>query len=367
MQVEGTHSFFANGLLVHNCLIIDDPFKNRQDADSQVNRDTVWNWYTSTAYTRLMPGAGVLLIQTRWHDDDLAGRLVAEHNAALKELASSGKWPDDADRWEIVSYPAIATENEKYRAKGEPLHPERYTLRSLYRIRRTIGPRDWAALYQQTPTPDEGEYFNKDMLRYYKNAPDISQMTVFAAADLAISKKEHADYTVIVVAGVDVHDDLWVLDVRRGRWDSMEIIDQFFDVQRTWRPQMLGIEEGSITKSIGPFLDKRIREEKMYKLIVHPLSISMRDKEMRARPIQGRMKQGKVKLPENAPWLSDFVEELLRFPHGAKDDQVDALAWLGQMMNDVNYRAPRKPKTPSWKDKLNSIGRRYSANSAMAA
>lgn len=347
-------------------LIIDDPFKNRQDADSQINRDTVWNWFTSTAYTRLMPGGGVLIIQTRWHDDDLSGRLIYHYEQALKEVAATGNWPDDADKWDVVSYPAIATQDEKHRRKGEPLHPERYNLRSLSRIRRTIGPRDWAALYQQMPTPEEGEYFTKEMLRYYKSTPDHNYMTVFAAADLAISKKEHADYSVIMVAGVDANDDIWVLDVKRGRWDALEIIDNLMDVQRTWRPQQIGIEEGQITKSIGPFLDKRIREERLYSLNVVHLRISMRDKEMRARPIQGRMKQGKVYFAENAAWTQDLVTELLRFPSGVKDDQVDALAWLGQMMNDVQYRTPKAPKLKSWKDKLNSISASFSGG-AMAA
>ena len=347
-------------------LIIDDPFKNRQDADSQINRDHVWNWFTSTAYTRLMPGGGVLIIQTRWHDDDLSGRLIYNYEQAMKEFAGTGNWPDDADKWEVVSYPAIAVNDEKHRRKGEPLHAERYNLRSLARIRRTIGPRDWAALYQQMPTPEEGEYFTKEMLRYYKQTPDPSHMSVIAAADLAISKKEHADYSVIMVAGVDANDDMWILDVRRGRWDAMEIIENLMDVQRVWRPQQIGIEEGQITKSIGPFLEKRIRETRMYSLNVSHLRISMRDKEMRARPIQGRMKQGKVYFAENAPWTQDLVTELLRFPSGVKDDQVDALAWLGQMMNDVQYRAPKAPKLKSWKDKLNSISYRFSGG-AMAA
>lgn len=367
LQVEGAHCFFADGALVHNCLIIDDPFKNRQDADSAINREMVWNWYTSTAYTRLMPGGGILVIQTRWHEDDLSGRLIAEYEKACKQEQETGVWPADADRWEIVSYPAIAMEDEKYRRKGEALHPERYTAAALHRIRRTIGPRDWSALYQQQPTPDEGEYFQKENFRYYGSNPARNEMTVFAAADLAISKEQHADYSVFVVGGIDANDDLWILDVRRDRWDAMQIIDQIFDIQTVWGPQVFGIEEGVITKSLGPFLNKRIREEKMYKLNVHKLSISMRDKVMRARPIQGRMKQGKVKLPENAAWLPDFVHELLRFPNGAHDDQVDALAWLGQMMDDVSFRAPKKPKVPSWKDKLNSIGKRFTSNSAMAA
>ena len=114
-------------------LLIDDPIKNREDAESENNREATWDWYTSTAYTRLSPGGGILVILTRWHDDDLAGRLL--------QHAESG-----ADAWEVVKYPAIAEEDEEFRNQGDPLHPERYNLESLAQIQKAIGPRDWTAL-----------------------------------------------------------------------------------------------------------------------------------------------------------------------------------------------------------------------------
>ncbi len=136
-------------------LVIDDPVKNAQEAESETIREGHEQWYNSTAYTRLAPGGGVLFIMTRWHHDDLAGRL-------LKKMAEGG------DQWEVVSYPAVAMEDEPYRRKGEALHPERYDEIALNRIQKAVGERTWWSLYQQQPTPDEGSYFMRDMLRMYK-------------------------------------------------------------------------------------------------------------------------------------------------------------------------------------------------------
>jgi predicted phage terminase large subunit-like protein len=336
-----------------HALLIDDPFKNREEADSALTRQSIWNWYTSTAYTRLAPGGGVLLMHTRWHDDDMAGRLLAEMKTAEKQFEDSGTWPDDADRWEVVSYPAIAVEDEKHRRVGEALHPERYPLSALLKIKRTLGPRDWSALYQQNPVPDEGGYFSQKHMRYYDAPPATDMLSIYAAADLAISKKDSADFTVMIVAGLDRDGNIWLLDLVRGRFDSAEIIDAMFDIQRRWKPRMFGVEEGAIATAIGPFLEKRMQEEKMYALHIEPLKIKKMDKEARARPIQGRMAQGKVMIPKTADWTSVLVEELVRFPTAVRNDCVDALAWIGQMLMMMNVSFVAGPiKQASWRDKM---------------
>lgn len=333
-------------------LNIDDVIKNREDADSPQYRQLVQDWYTSTAYTRLMPGGGVCIINTRWNFDDLCGWLLNMMDAAEKIAQDTGEWPDDYDKWRIVDYPAIALQDEEHRAKGEALHPERYSLKSLQRIRRTLGDRDFNALYQQRPVPDEGEYFTKEMLRYFDGTPDIGAMSILAAGDLAISKKEYADYSVFVVAGVNENDDLFILDVHRGKWDSLELVDKIFELQKRYRPVVFGLEEGQIEKAIGPFLEKRIIEEKLFSLNIEKLPPGKRDKELRARPIQGRMRQGKVYIQRNAPWVETFTTELLRFPNTNRDDQVDALAWIGQMMNFVHYQAPPRATHKTWRERL---------------
>lgn len=350
-----------------HALIIDDPFKNRADADSAIERQNIWNWFTSTAYTRLAPGGGVVVMATRWHFDDLTGRLRAQQAAAENIEKETGKWPENVDRWRIVSYPAVATRDEKHRKAGQPLHPERYTLNALMRIKNTIGPRDWSALYQQTPTADDGEFFKKPKFRYYQSA-NLSDLDIFAAADLAISKKESADYTAFAVMGIDSAENLYLLDIRRDRWDAKEIIDQIFDLQRMYRPRLFGIEEGQIEKALGPFLDERIRKEKMYDLALELLKPGKRDKEMRARPMQGLIGQGRVLFPQGALWLPDFENELLQFPNGKHDDQVDALAWIGQMLASVNFTPRRFAPKKGWRDKLKRLGQPAArSGNAMAA
>jgi hypothetical protein len=126
-------------------LLIDDPVKDREEAESELRRETIWNWYTSTAYTRLMPGGAVILIQTRWHEDDLGGRLLEAEN-------------NGGDKWVKVNLPAIRD--------GQALWPERYNLDALNRIKAAIGPRDVEALYQQNPTPTEGLLFKREWLRF---------------------------------------------------------------------------------------------------------------------------------------------------------------------------------------------------------
>ena len=336
-------------------LVIDDPVKNREDAESDFNRESVYNWYTSTAYTRLAPGGGVLIILTRWHDDDLAGRLLTS--------ASKG-----ADQWEVVKYPAVAETEEKFRKEGEALHPERYTVESLKQIRKAIGPRDWSALYQQNPVSDEGDYFSRDMIRYYDSDDiDLSRLKYYCAWDLAIGQRDRNDYTVGLVVGVDEDDVMYIVDVVRGRVDGFEIVERILDLYETWKPGIVGIEKGHIEMAIGPFLEKRVRERKLYEAYFKDLKTGRRDKEARARAIQGRMQQGMVYFPKDAIWTGPLGAELLRFPNGVHDDQVDALAWIGLMMAEFAIYMEKIIPEPSWRDRLKELVKGDNEKTAMSA
>lgn len=353
-------------------LLIDDPVKNREEAESVTVREAAKSWYSSTAYTRLAPGAGVLVIQTRWHDDDLAGWLLSEMREAEKEAKEDGEWPEDADKWEILDFPAIATHDEKYRRRGDALHEDRYPLPALRKIKKTLAPRDWAALYQQNPQVEEGAYFNKNMIRYYRSNPP-KYMDIYAAGDLAISKKEQADYTVFMVAGVDEHENIYILDEYRGRgWDADKIIDVMFEIHRKWKPRRFGLEKGHISMTMDSHLERRKKEEKLYDLVVEELPPGKADKELRARSIQGLMSLGKVFWPEGALWVDDHLNELLRFPNGVKDDRVDADAWIGKMLATQGYigtgRPKDKSKDKSWRKKLAGyVKGQKDTNSSMAA
>lgn len=336
-------------------LLIDDPIKNREDAESQNNRESTYDWYTSTAYTRLAPGGGVLVILTRWHDDDLAGRL-------LRASTEGG------DEWEVVSYPAIAEQDEEFRSQGEALHAERYDIEALNRIQRAVGPRDWSALYQQNPVADDGDYFTREMIQYYEpDDIDLDRMRFYTAWDLAIGKKDRNDYSVGLTVGVDEDDNLFVVDVDRGRYDGFELVERILDLYELWKPSIIGIEKGHIEMALGPFLEKRVRERGLYEAYFKDLKTGRRDKEARARAIQGRMQQGMVYLPRNEVFTGPLVAELLRFPNGVHDDQVDALAWIGLMMTEFGTFQEKIERPPSWRDKLEYFGRELRSKSAMSA
>lgn len=324
-------------------LVIDDPVKNREDAESESTRNSIWDWYTSTAYTRLAPGGGVLIILTRWHDDDLAGRLLEKMRK------------EEGDTWEVIEYPAIATVDETYRKKGEALHPQRYDTTALERIKRAVGERDWWALYQQQPTAEDGDLFTKSMIHFYnqKDLPAFSKMRFYTAWDLAIGQAEHNDYSVGITVGVDQNHRLWIVDIQRGRWNAKELTDKIIDVWTVWRSDVTGIERGHIEMTLGPFLDKRIKERKAFGLYYEPLKTGRRDKVARARSIQGRMQQGMVMFREGCEDTRVLIRELLRFPNGVNDDQVDALAWLGLMLDSmVAVKTPVVEKRRGWREKL---------------
>ena len=295
-------------------LLIDDPFKDRQEADSELQRKRVWDWFVSTAYTRLMPGGAIVVINTRWHDDDLSGRLLAQAS----------------EDWKLLSLPALTA--------GEALWPEWYPVERLEQIRSTIGDREWSALYQQNPAPDEGDYFKRDWFGEYDQAP--KSLNVFAASDYAVTDGS-GDYTEHGVIGVDWSGDWYVLDWWRGQTTADEWIDRKCDLIKRHKPQRWFGEAGVIRKAIEPYLKRRMEERHAYCWIEWLPSIS--DKPTRARSFQALASMGKVKLPKNAPWKGDLLSQLLRFPAGKHDDGVDVLSLLGRGMEMVTDATPEQP------------------------
>ena len=371
-------------------LVIDDPVKNAEEADSADGREKTWEWYLSTAYSRLAPGGGVLVIQTWWHDDDLAGR--------LQQMMVQGGEDDNIDQFEVIKYPALAetdewlepvsdtivrvehlspqdapeeaserlkragydpAEMQLLRLKGEALHPARYDVPKLLRIKaQNKGGRWWSALYQQNPVPDDGAYFTKDQFRRGP-VPSVKRANVYIAFDFAISEKKQNDYTVGTVGLQDDNDLLHVADVLRFKsGDAFFIVEAILNLATRWYSPtlILGFEDGQIWRSIEALLRKRMRERKFYPSIevLKPIT----DKMARARVIQGRMQQGMVSFNSEGDWYDTVRTEMLRFPAGVHDDCVDSLAWMAQLV--VGREAPRKLQTKrieSWKDRLNSGAR----------
>ena len=213
--------------------------------------------------------------------------------------------------------------------------------RSWSRSRSVIGERDWSALYQQKPAPDEGLYFKREWFRWYDERPKF--LRIYGASDYAVTDSG-GDYTVHLVAGVDPDDNIYVLDVWRGQTNSDVWVESWLDLVRTNKPLLWAEEKGQIVKSIGPFLEKRMLETKTY--CRREALASAADKPTHSRSIQARASMGKVYLLRNAPWLTDFLSELLTFPAGRTDDQVDAFGKIGRLLDEmVPASVPKeKPK-----------------------
>jgi predicted phage terminase large subunit-like protein len=309
-------------------VIIDDPVRSREDAASETIRDKNWDWYKSDLYTRLKPGGRIVLIQTRWHEDDLAGRILAEMEAG-------------GDQWDVISLSAIAEEDDPLgRFFGEPLWPEWEALQELERKRRAVGAREWSALYQQRPAPEEGDYFKADWLKPYETAPSRDTLRIYGASDYAVTA-DGGDYTVHIVVGVDPEGRMYVLDLWRQQASSDAWIEAFCDLVTLWKPMTWAEERGQIKAGVGPFLDRRQREQQAY---VHRQAFPTRgDKAVRAQSIRGRMALEGLYLPSSASWVSALRSELLSFPAGKHDDQVDALGLIGQLL-DIIQPGQHPPK-----------------------
>ena len=352
-------------------LVIDDVVKDAEAADSVTIRENTWEWYISTAYTRLAPGGGVLGILTHWHEDDWAGR--------IQEVMKSG----EGDVFEVVKYPAINEEGDEYilpddtikqfppesdlppegsrltRLRGTAIHPARYTTAMMLKIKNNLVSsglkRVWNALYQQNPVPDDGAYFTKEMLRWYTHPPRREDMFVYQAWDFAITEKNDSDWTVCCTLGQDEQDNLYVLHILRFRsGDGNAIVDDILDQFELFKPDLIGFEDGQIWKSLTSQFTKRCEERRLYPSFeaLQPLT----DKKVRAGPLKGRMQNGKVFIRQHQPWTEPFRQELMKFPSGTYLDQVDAAAWAVRLT--LTKSAPKK-RVPvgqkSWKDKLNAL------------
>lgn len=308
---------------------IDDPIRSRDDADSDTVRERLWDWYKSDVGPRVKPNARFILTQTRWHEDDLAGRI-------LNEMARGG------DQWEILSLPAEAEAGDAMgRKPGEWLWDDAYGYGDFLRHEKaTQIPRNWSALYQQRPTPDTGDYFRAEWLKPYDKVPARNTLTIYGGSDYAVTA-DGGDYTVHIVVGVDPENRIYLLDLWRDQAASDQWVEAFCDLVLEWKPMGWAEEQGQIKAGIGPFLTRRQNEREAY--VARDVFPTRGDKAVRAQSIRGRMALEGLYVPVNAPWYAALRSELLSFPAGKHDDQVDALGLIGQLLDLMTAgRAPKK-------------------------
>lgn len=278
-----------------NLLVLDDPLKSQEEAESPLIREKIWQWYVNVARTRLEPAACICLIMTRWHQDDLAGRLLAQAAA-----------DPDADQWTVLHLRAFEG--------GKALWPERYDEASLLNIRASIGSRAFTALYQGEPSAAEGNVFRREWLRYYTMRPVFKRL--IQSWDTAFKEKQTSDYSVCQLWG-EADNGYYLVDQWRARAEFPELVAVFKAVYNRDHPQAVLVEDAAS----GQSLIQAIRKETAIPVL--PVKVD-RDKMARANAVTPLFESGRVFFPESAPWLMDYIEELASFPSAEHDDQVDS-------------------------------------------
>lgn len=301
-------------------IIIDDPVKNREDADSATMREKVYDWYTSTLYTRLEKDGCILLTLTRWHEDDLAGKLL--------KAAEEG-----ADQWTVLELPAVCEYPPKpydVRQEGEALWKWKYDEEALEKMKVTVGSRDWAALYQQHPTPGEGGTFKREWWNYYKVLPD-GLYDFVQSWDCTFKDAQSSDYVVGQV-WARKGSSRYLLDQVRGRMSFTETLRAIRSLSAKWPQAIRKLVED---KANGTAVIDVLRKEIPGLIPVEPEG----GKIVRANAVTAVAEAGNIYLPDPsiAPWVHDFVEEHAVFPNGANDDQVDAQTQANTYYNSSSF------------------------------
>lgn len=335
-------------------LVIDDPIKDFAQAHSHAIRKAHWDWWLSTAQTRLRAGSVVLVVMTRWHEDDLAGRLTSD------------EWEGDPDEWRVLRIPALgegSTEDVADgrvapdaldRDEGVPLttaaddeDPDEAGAR-WERTRRSVGPYVWAGLYQQRPSEPEGTILRRAWWQFYSRVgerlmrPDgssveVANLRIYQSWDMAFKDKATSDWVVGQVWGALGQGDRFLLAQVRGRMDFVETKRAVRQLRSAWpSTEATWIED----KANGPAIIAELRRE-ISGLVPHNPRES---KEARAWATQGDLEAGSIWLPapEGDPWVRDFIEECAAFPNGSHDDQVDAYtqAILRMRRGETEIRRP---------------------------
>jgi predicted phage terminase large subunit-like protein len=297
----------------------DDFFGNREDAMSETIRKKRWEWYLDDYSARLKPGAKRILINTRWHEEDVAGRVLEQIKAGQV-------------RGRVLEIKAEAEEGDplgrkpgEYLWAGDPKYDYPAFLRQR---KRETTPAMWHALYQQNPQPDEGTFFKREWFKPYDTLPKVN---LFGTSDFAVTDGS-GDYTEHAVWGVGPDSTIYAVDWWRGQTDASQWIEKWLDLGAKHKPFTWFAESGVIKRALESVIAKRMTERKVWLTIEWVASIH--DKPTRARAFQALAANGKVAFP-NAPWANDVLDQLIRFPAGKHDDAVDCCSLIGRAVAEA--------------------------------
>jgi len=302
--------------------IIDDPIKNRAEAESKTYRDKVFDWFTSTLYTRLEKDACVLITLTRWHEDDLAGKLL--------ELAQDSP---EADQWHVLNYPAVRLDMKDEtdpRELGEALWKDKYGKDTLNTIKSTIGTYEWSALYEQNPSPSGGSIVQRDWFQYYQALPKMDE--VIQSWDFAFDKSDSSSYVVGQVWGKSGVDK-YLIDQVRDRMNFTESLKAVKNLSAKYPEAKAKFIE---KKANGAAIITSLRKQISGIIPVNPSGSKIE----RLYAVTPQFESGNVYIPDPsiAPWVNDYVEELVSFPNATNDDQTDTTS---QALNNMENRKKR--------------------------
>lgn len=331
-------------------MILDDLIKDDKDAQSQANRDAAWSFFTRVAMTRRMGKKLVIMTFTRWHADDPIGRLTDPENPHYNATL--------AKRIKIINLPAIADDDDPLgRAPGEPLWPDgpdQFDLDFLEE-QRALDPLGFEALYQQRPSLLDGDLFKREDIKFYGEGTGVSlpdDLRFYASSDHAVATGQRNDPSCFLKVGIDTDSNIYLLECVWRKMKADVAVEAMLTMMRgNKKPLLWWAEKGHISKSIGPFLRKRMLETNTYINIREVTPVA--DKAQRAQSIVARVAMGKVFFPKGASWTEKAINEMMAFPNGVHDDFCDALAWIGlglqsQFAPSKNKAAERAKQQPAY-------------------
>jgi predicted phage terminase large subunit-like protein len=322
-------------------IILCDDMENDELVMNKERRDKMRNWFNGALVPSLSDRGVIRMVGTILHSDSLLERFMPNPSDKLTVSDGLKQYSTRSYVWKTIKYRAHSPDFKTL------LWPQKKTaeqFRTLYEEAVRQGTTDsYSREYLNYPIDEAVSFFKRpDFLPRTLEDKD-KKLNFYVTVDLAISEKETADFSVFLVAGIDENKIIHVVDVIRERMDGREIVDTLITLQRAYSPVAVGIEEMMVSKSIGPFLrEEMIQRNTFINLVL--LKHMGKDKLSRARSIQARMRAKGVKFAKEEDWFPSFEQELLTFPRGKNDDQVDAYAWMGMML-DWLIEAPTREET----------------------